>query len=189
MIKRQFLTVFALPAILVLAGCDGTNDLEEPPAGAEAEQVNPMGGEEMDPEMMARMMEAQEIQQQLAPVRDQAMQDPELSAQLTDLQERIETAMREEGVELFEQMEGFEAEYLAAQEAEDQERLQAIGMEAQGVQMQLQALQESVLSRPDIQEDIEAFEANQRALMLEIDPESGELMDELDEILAELGMQ
>jgi hypothetical protein len=189
MMKRQFLAALALPALLALAGCDGGNDVEQPSAGAEAEQATPMGGQEMDPEMMARMMEAQEIQQQLQPIRDQAMQDPELAAQLTELQERIETAMREEGSELFEQMEAFEADYLAAQEAEDSERAQAIGMEAQGVQMQLQAVQESVLSRPDIQEDIEAFEEHQRTVMLEIDPEAGELMDELDEILAGFGTQ
>lgn len=189
MMKRQFLAAFLLPALFVVAGCDGENDVEQPPTGEEMEQSAPMGGQNMDPEMMARMMQAQEIQQQLQPIRDQAMQDPELAAELTELQERIETAMREEGGELFEQMEAFEADYLAAQEAEDDERAQAIGMEAQGVQMELQAIQESVLNRPDIQEDVEAFEEHQRTVMLEIDPEAGELMDELDQILAELGTQ
>jgi hypothetical protein len=43
-----------------------------------------------------------------------------------------------------------------------------------------------VLERPEIREPIEAFEEAQRARMIEIDPEAGELMDRMDEILAEM---
>ncbi len=187
------LLALALTATFGLAACDGDAQPDpgqmDPGMEAGQEQTPEMGqdmGQEMDPEMMAMMTEVQELQQRLGPIQDEAMQDPELSQSLTELQDRVETAMRDEDPELFAEMDQFEEEFLAAQEAGDQERIQEIGMEAQGVEMELQTLQQSVLEREDIRTSIDDFEAAQRERMIEIDPEAGEIMDRIDEILAEL---
>lgn len=181
----------ALVAALGVAGCGEDDAMDQPPADQQpaAEQAQPgaPGAQQgMDPEMMALMTEAQELQQRLAPIQEEAMQDEELSTQLEELRNRIESAMRDEAPGLFEQMEEFESEFMAAQEAGDQERAQEIGMEAQGVEMELQSAQQTVLARPEIDQAIQDFETAQRERMLEIDPEAGELMDRMDEIRAEM---
>ena len=45
-----------------------------------------------------------------------------------------------------------------------------------------------MLERPEILEPIEAFQEAQRARMIAIDPQAGEIMDRLDEIFASLQM-
>jgi hypothetical protein len=170
--------------LIAFAGLTACNGDAEPDPAPDAGQALPQ--QQMDPEAMALMTEAQQIQQQLQPIQQQAMQDEALAGRLADLQTRIEAAMREENPDVFEQMEAFEADFMAAQEAGDQERAQAIAMEAQGTQQEIQSLQQTVLERPEIREPIEAFEEAQRARMIEIDPEAGELMDRMDEILAEM---
>jgi hypothetical protein len=191
MTKKKAWMAMALVAALGVAGCGDDDGIDQPPADQQpaAEQAQPGAPgaqQEMDPEMMALMTEAQEIQQRLAPIQEEAMQDEELSNQLEALRDRIETAMREEAPELFERMDEFEDEFMAAQEAGDQERAQEIGMEAQGVEMELQSIQQTVLARPEIDQAIEDFESAQRERMLEIDEEAAELMDRMDEIQAEM---
>lgn len=179
----------ALVASLTVAACGEDDGMDQPPADPGAEQMAPDAQQqEMDPEMMEMMAEMQEIQQRLAPIQEEAMQDEALVSQVEDLQNRIETAMRSQAPELFEQMEEFEAEFMAAQEAGDQERAQEIGMEAQQVEMELQAIQQNVLADPEIEESIDAFETAQRERMLEIDPEAGDLIDRMQEIQAQLQM-
>jgi hypothetical protein len=179
-------TLLAALALLTFGGVTACAGDAEPDPAPDAGQALPQ--QQMDPEAMALMTEAQQIQQQLQPIQQQAMQDEALAGRLADLQTRIEAAMREENPDVFEQMEAFEADFMAAQEAGDQERAQAIAMEAQGTQQEIQSLQQTVLARPEIREPIEAFEEAQRARMIEIDPAAGELMDRMDEILAEMGM-
>lgn len=191
----RILSVLALFAITTFAAACGGED--EPAGDAQpdatgAEQT-PATGEgaaqgQLDPEMMQRMMEVQEIQQRLGPIEQEAMQDPELTAQLESIQQQVETAMRAEDEELFDRMDELEAEFTEAQEAENQERIQEISQEAQGMQMQLQEIQQRVLEDPELQAEIDAFEEARRARMIEIDPEAGELMDRIDEIMDELDM-
>lgn len=181
------LAALALVTLLGLPACGGEDPAPTPDA-SEAAPGTMAPPEGMDGEMMALMVEAQEIQQRLMPVQQEAMQDEALAAQLDDIQLRVETAMRDENPELLEEMERLEADFAAAQESGDQERVQAIVTEAQAFEADLQALQESVLARPDIREPIDDFEAAQRARMIEIDPEAGELMDRLDEIMVALQM-
>ena len=181
--------LLALIATFALAGCGDGDDAPPPPPPADQGQAAPMPGQDMDPEMMALMQEAQQLQERLGPLQQQALQDEELAGQRMDLQERVESAMREENAELIDRMEDLETEFMAAQQAGDQERLQQIGMEAQGLDMELQALQQSVFERPDIQEPLEAFEEAQRARMLELDPEAADLLDRMDEILDQLNLR
>jgi len=96
--------------------------------------------------------------------------------------------MRDENAELLDQMDSLEEEFMTAQTEGDQERVQEIAMEAQQVEMEIQALQGQVLEQPDLQASLDAFQEAQRERMLEIDPEAGELLARLEEIYAELQM-
>ena len=177
--------VLALVALLGVSAC-GESGSDAAPAGAGAQQTG--APQAMDPEIMALMMEAQQLRQELDPIQQEAMQDPALIRRMEQIQVRIERVMRDENPELFAQMDEFEARFNAAQEAGDQERAQEIAMEAQGVQQELQSRQQAVLERPEILEPIEAFQEAQRARMIAIDPQAGEIMDRLDEIFASLQM-
>lgn len=188
------LAVLVPLVLLGTSACGGDTDTESAPAdtdpAAEAEAPQQQQQQQqMDPEAMALMGEAQELQQQLAPIQEEAMQDEALAAQLQELQERVQAAMRDENPELLERMDELEADFMAAQESGDQERVQEVGMEAQTVQGELQALQSAVLEDPELSESVQAFEDAQRERMIEIDPEAGELIDRLDEIFEELEMR
>jgi hypothetical protein len=183
------LLTLALLSAFGLAACSGDGDTAAAPDGAEVQPGAAAPQDDFDPAAMELMVEAQEIQQRLQPIQQQAMEDEELSRQLQAVQQQVEAAMREESPDLFQRMEELEAEFMVAQEAGDQERAQELGMEAQGVEMELQNVQQSVLDRPDIREPVEAFEEAQRERMLEIDPEAADLLDRMDEILAELGLR
>lgn len=188
------LAVLVPLVLLATSACEGDTDTESAPAdtdpAAEAEAPQQQQQQQqMDPEAMALMGEAQELQQQLAPIQEEAMQDEALAAQLQELQERVQAAMRDENPELLERMDELEADFMAAQESGDQERVQEVGMEAQTVQSELQALQSAVLEDPELSASVQAFEDAQRERMIEIDPEAGELIDRLDEIFEELEMR
>jgi len=183
---RKGLLTLALVGFLGVTACGGQADSDLPPAAGGPDQTGQPLGQEMDPQMMALMIEAQQLQQELAPIQEAALQDEALAGQLEALQGRLESAMREENAELLDQMQELEQEFLAAQASGDEARAQEVGTEAQAVAMELQALQEAVMSRPDIRQSIEDFEEAQRARMLEVDPEAGEIMDRIDAIYAEL---
>jgi len=188
------LPALALAAFLGLglAACGG--DPESPPVQDQPGMDQPIPGQpgdpqaQMDPESMALVMEAQEIQQRLAALGQQVMEDPVVARQLESLQERIESAMQEEAPELVAQMESYQAEHAAATASGDQERAQQIEVDAQQAQAELQRVQTTVLERPAIAADIETFEETQRERMIALDPEAGELIDRLEEIRLELGM-
>lgn len=187
--KKAFAALALIGLFGIITACGEQEDPEMTPPEAGAEEGAPAPGDQMDPEMMELITEAQELEQRLAPIQQEAMEDENLASQLDDLQDRVEAAMREENPELVDRMDQLQADFIAAQEAGDQERAQEIGTEAQTVQAEFQALQQSVLSRQDISDSIEAFEDEQRARMIEIDPEVVEIMDRMDEIFAELQLQ
>lgn len=193
MTSRMTRSALALLAAFAVAACgadDGMDGDAPPPADPAMEQgadpAQQQGQPQMDEEMMALMTEVQQLQQRIAPVQDEAMQDEELAARLAEIQEKVESAMDDESPELMARMDELEAEFMAAQEAGDQERQEELGMEFQQLQMELQTTQQSVLEREDIQADIESFETMQRERMIEIDPEAGEILDRIEEIYEEL---
>lgn len=177
----------ALALLAGTAACDRSDGLDADAAGMGADQTL-MPQQEMDPEVMAQIMEIQQIQQQLEPIQQQALQDPALASQLEGLQARIETTMRQEGAEVFARIESFEAEMAAAEAAGDQEQIQSLMAQAQVLQQDAQALQAAVFERPDIREPVAEFEAAQRAAMIRIDPAAESLLDRVDELMAGLPM-
>ncbi len=183
----KLLSSLALAMVVVLSACGQDDEPEVQGEAPQGEAPAPgMQGGEMDPEMMELMMEMQTIEQELGPIQQQALEDEALAEQLASVQMQVDQAMREEDPELFERIETFEAEIAAAQEAGDEERLQALGQEAQGLQQSMQTVQASVLERPDVREPVEAYEEAHRARMIEIDPEAEELLDRAEEIMERL---
>lgn len=193
--SKKRISTLALASLFALAACGGddassadTSAGQEGQAAADPSAPGMMG-QEMDPEMMALMMEAQQLQEELSPIQQQAMESGELASQLEALQTRVETAMREANPELFQQMDELESDFMAAQEEGDEARIQEVGMQAQGVQMQLQQAQQALVDRPDIREAIDAYQEAQRAAMIQIDADSERIMDRLDEIMEQIEVQ
>jgi hypothetical protein len=175
----------ALVALLGVVACDRSGDADAPVAGAAEQGFMPQ--QEMDPEMLAAMMEMQQIQQKLEPIQRQALEDEALAGQLNALTSRIQVAMRDHDADLVDRIEGFQARVEAAETAGDDAAMQALMIEAQGLQSEAQALQVAVLERPDIKAEVEEFEAAHRARMIAIDPEAEALLDRIEELLAAFG--
>lgn len=180
----RFGGILALTLLLGVAACDDAGEAE-PNVDAEA-PAQPTAEQEMDPEMMAAVMEMQTIQQQLGPIQEQALQDEELAAQLEEIQTRLEAALREDNAEAMDRMDEMQAEMTEAQAAGDQEQMQALMPEAQSLQQQLQSAQQEVLQRPELREAIEEFEAANRARMVEIDPAADSLLQRMDELMGSM---
>lgn len=181
--------LFATLSLMVLvgaAGCDRPPENGEDAAAPAATEQPGMPQQEMDPEMMQQIMELQEIQQQLEPIQQEALQDEALASQLESLQLQVTTAMQEESGEALARMETLQEEMQEAQTAGDEERMQALMAEGQGLQQELQAVQAEVMARPEIRGPVDEFEAAHRARMIEIDPEAEELLDRFDELVASL---
>jgi hypothetical protein len=179
MYRTKWLGTVALAGLVSLAACDRGGDGDAQNAGLDQGFM-----QEMDPAMMAAMMEMQEIQQQLEPIQRRALEDEALAGQLQALTDRIQEAMRDQDRELVSRIEAFQTRVAAAEAAGDEAAMQGLMMEAQGLQAEAEALQMSVLDRPDIQAEVEAFEAAHRARMIAIDPAAEELLDRMEEILA-----
>ncbi len=175
--------IMAVALLVGAAACDEPNEDEAGAAPAGQETIPPQ--QPMNPELMAQVMEVQQLQAELEPIQMQALEDEALASRLAELQGRIEAAMRAENGPMIDRMVALQGEIAAAQQTADQEAMQGLMMEAQTLQPQLQALQQSVMQRPEIRESVESFEAAHRARMIEIDPEAGEMLDRMDELMAD----
>lgn len=186
--RTKVLGTMALILTVGVAACDRSADVDADVAGMSAEEQALGPHQEMDPAVMAQIMEIQQIQQQLEPIQREALEDEALAAQLATVQARIETAMREQGSDLFARIDRFEEDMATAEAAGNQEQIQVLMMQAQGLQQEVQALQAAVFERPDIRQPVEEFEAAQRAAMIQIDPEAEALLDRVDELMASIPM-
>lgn len=181
--KAKVFGTLALGLLVGVAACDRSDEAD---ATISAEEQAPASQQGMDPEMMAQVMEIQQLQQQLEPIQREALQDQELAAQLEALQVRIDASMREAGPDVFARIDQFQEEVAAAEAAGDQERMQTLMMQAQGIQQEAQALQATVFEQPEIRASVEEFEAAHRERMIAIDPESEALLDRMEELMAGL---
>jgi hypothetical protein len=181
--RTKLFGALAIMLLMGVAACDRSNDTG---SNADAASFDEAFMPEMDPEVMRLVMEIQMIQQQLEPTQQAALQDEALASQLEVLQARVDAAMRDESAETMDRMERLRADMDAAAATGDQGRMQALMMEGQGIQLEMQALQATVFERPDIRGPIEEFEAAHRARMIQIDPEAGALLDRLEALIAQL---
>jgi hypothetical protein len=183
--RLKFLSVMILAAAVSLTACN-RDDPDSRANAADPGALPAMLGQDMDPQTVQLVMELQTIQQQLAPLQEEALQDPGLAAQLAALQGQVEAAMQSEDPTLFERIAAVETEMMEAQASGDQARLQAAGQAAQSVQQSIEAVETAVLARNEIREPMEAFEAAFRARMIQINPEAEALFARAEEIMEQL---
>lgn len=201
----------ALPALfaaLTLAACEPSDDLvadSDEPAASAADPAGgasgaapgggsvPYPGPSLTPEQRRRqlevMTELQTIGQALGRIRDRAIVQPDMAARQEALDTRMQDAMEEAAPGSGERRVRYDSlivAYEAAQESGDQEAVQSIGLELQGLQLDLGQAQQEALADPEIRAEIEAFREDLFARMREMDPAADSLFDRGDELNAEL---
>lgn len=159
---------------------------DAPPAPAPAPGQQAPGATEVPDSIQQMIQEFRGLQNRLASLQDSAIQQSEtLQTQRDEVQEAIQTAMTETNPELEEdmaRMEELQQEMSAAQEAQDQERMMQLSMEAGQIRSQLQSAQADVMERPAIQQEISTFQENLLDEMIGIEPETEELIAELEDL-------
>ncbi|HWV57486.1 MAG TPA: hypothetical protein VNZ57_08555 [Longimicrobiales bacterium] len=176
----RWLSVLAAATAVTAAACDrGANP--EPQTELPAAEAGAM-----DNDILALIIEMQEIEQTLGPLHTQALEDEGLSRQLESIQGTVESALREADPALLARADQLQARLIAAQEAGDLATFQTLAAEAQSVHDSIQVLQTEILERPEIRTSIEEFEAAHRARVIELDPSAKALLDRADAIMAEL---
>ncbi len=141
---------------------------------------------QMPDSVQEMITEAQAIQQEIQGLQSQAMaSNEELQVMENQLREMVQAAISEIEPEfdaLIERMGELEAEFMAAQQSEDQEALQQLQMEAQQLQTRLQTAEQEAVELPEIQEEIEVFEDELLAEMTRQDPDAPEKLDRLEDL-------
>ncbi len=160
------------------------------PAAAQEIPPSPFMQQEIPAEVEALLAEAQETQERLAGIHEQAMAGSEdLQKKQDDLREMVDTAMRSADPEFeanMERMGELEEQAMAAQASQDGERLQVLMTEAQTLAGRLQAAQAQAMDSPDVIREMEAFEEELIAEMTRVDPETPGLLSRLEELAEEL---
>lgn len=135
------------------------------------------------------VLEMQQIQQQLAPIEQEAMQDRELQQTRDDLNQQVVDKIQEmdpEAESKLERIQKLQQELGVAQEEGDAERSRELVGEMQEIQGQLQTLQAQALQDEQIAAEYVAFRDQVRERMVEIDPAAAELVERLDALQQEL---
>ena len=153
-------------------------------------EAPPMPPAQTQPELPDSIQELvdefQETRQELGQIQDQAVQEnPGLQTEQEALRQTIRTTMRRMHPELEEQvtrMETLQGEIEAAQQAQDQQQMMSLVMEAQQIQQALRSAQTEAMETDSVARAIERYEENLMDAMLEIDPQADEKMDRLQEL-------
>lgn len=161
-------------------------------APALAQQIPGAGPpqQELPEEVQELLSEAQQTQERLAEIHDQALSDsPDLQARQADLQELVDATMRSlepNFDQVIQRMGELEQEAMAAQQSQDGERLQALMTEAQALSGRLQAAQAQAMETPEVQDEMEAYEESLIDEMTRVDPETPQLLARMEELAEEL---
>jgi hypothetical protein len=147
--------------------------------------LSAQGNEQPPPQVQEWIMEMQQIQRQVQPVQQQALEDEALRQE----QEEVTKALREAIVQAdpsmaakLDRMEELMSEARAAQAAQDQEKIVALTQEAQTLQSEISEAQAEALARPEVDAMVVAFRENLHERMIEIDPATQPLLERLEEL-------
>jgi chromosome segregation ATPase len=154
------------------------------PAAVSAQQPSPEV-REPSPEVQELLVERQQLTVRLGALQEQALENDELRAQQTAVSDAVRGAMIEADPTMQEKLDRIEAimeEARAAQGTGDMERIAALTAEAETLQPQIQEAQATALARPEIEQQVDAFQLALRTRMVELDPQAAELLDRLDEL-------
>jgi hypothetical protein len=138
------------------------------------------------------MAEYQQVQERLGRLQAQAIQEnEELEARRTQVDGLVTAAMSEINPESEAQIERLSVlsdEMMVAQQAQDSARLQEIMTEAMSIRAELGAAQAAAVGRADVQMEIQSFEEDLMARVVEIDPDAPGLLARLEELTEVLSL-
>lgn len=161
------------------------------PAGGVAAQALPPSGAPADADQAA-LAELQQVQQQLGQLQIQAITDnAALEAQRSTIDDMLLSAMSDidpETQQNIDRLDVLSQEAISAQQAQDAEAINALMTEAMQLRSALEAAQAQALQRDDIQTEIQRFEDDLMAAVVEIDPEADGLYTRIDELSEQLGV-
>jgi hypothetical protein len=153
------------------------------PLAAQAQQNGP------PPEVQRLVAEMRQIQAELEPVQQEALQDPALQQE----QQAVSDAVREAMVaadpangERLDRMEAILLEARTAQAAGDTSKVAALSREAADLQPKVEAAQAAAIAQPVIEARIAKFQENLRAKMIELNPAAKERIERLEAISEQL---
>ncbi|HWV56585.1 MAG TPA: hypothetical protein VNZ57_03860 [Longimicrobiales bacterium] len=152
----------------VFLGLPGLSRAQQLPAGVQ--------------ELIAEM---QEIENQLAPLQERAMQDSTIQAYqdaVTDAVRRAMIAADPTNAEKLDRFDSLLTQAQMAEQAGDTATVVALITEARQLQPQLMAAQEAVMSQPEVEERMEAYFDAVEAKMVELDPGARPLIDRLNQL-------
>lgn len=153
-------------------------------------QQAPPATPQLPDSIQSLVQEFQTLRTHLGQVQDSALKaTPALQEAQTEIQELIEEKMVEERPSLEADMERLEAlrdEAAAAQQAQDQARLQELMQEGTQLRNQLEAAQSAAMEREEVQERMESFEAEMRVAMSDIDADIDEALARMEEVASRL---
>jgi hypothetical protein len=138
-----------------------------------------------DLEVQQLVTEAQQLQAQLQPVQQRALNDPAIQQEQQEVEDQVRSRIEDadpENAERLDRMEQLLAEAAVAQENGDEQKIAALTSEAQELQPHIQAAQQQALADPGIAERLSIFQENVRMKMIEIDPEAREVLARLSAI-------
>jgi DNA repair exonuclease SbcCD ATPase subunit len=133
--------------------------------------------------------EIQEIQQRLGATQQKAMADSSIAQKYADLQQYLEDEMKSADPDFDakqEKLQSLQADFSAAKQAGDQEKLETIVAEGTALQAELQQLREAMMEKEEVVARAEAFREALTARMTEIDPETPRLIERSTVIVAQL---
>lgn len=172
----------ALSGLLVAGGLQAQE--AAPPVPARQGQAGP----QMPDSVQEMMQEFQELQQRLGELQQQALdQSEELRAERQAVEASIQDAMAEEVPELerkMDRMDSLQGELQEARQAEDQEQLMSLSMEANQLSQELQQAQRAAMQTEAVADELEAFRENLVQQMTAIDAEAEDLIARLEELAA-----
>lgn len=176
----------AFPLALALLVAPATLRAQEPAPAAEPVPAEDNGVDEAaTSQIQAWLAEIQQLNGRLLEVRQEALQDAELSASQEAIGARVRAAMEEADSTLITSMTRLEAlqeEAQAAQQQGDGERLEELGAEVRAIEERFAAAQQQALSQPELSADVQAFQERLQAKILEIEPEAPQLIARFQEL-------
>jgi hypothetical protein len=170
-----------LALALAGAGVVGAQQTAEPPPGA-AEMP------QQEAEARALIADLQQLQQRLINLQQQALEgSPELQDQAEDYRNELLAAMRQEGFDPMQSLSHIELiqQQLQSNDLNEQERLGLLA-EAQEEQEQLELAEQAALEQEEVAAAREAFMDAMLAAMRDVEPQTDELIEQLDEKTAQL---
>lgn len=176
----------AFPLALALLVAPATLRAQEPAPAAEPAPVEDNGVDEAaTAQIQAWLAEIQQLNGRLLEVRQEALQDAELSASQEAIGARVRAAMEAADSTLITSMTRLEALQVEAQAAQQQgngARLEELGAEVRAIEERFAAAQQQALSQPELSAEVQAFQERLQAKILELEPEAPQLIARFQEL-------